>query len=93
MRHNLPTESPLDRGFTSAESLVLFGMASNATHFDEALRSDGLDEQTRHRFDTRHELQAPLELVKHHLSQHPDRYLRYQTYLDPYPAARTSAYD
>jgi uncharacterized protein YbgA (DUF1722 family)/uncharacterized protein YbbK (DUF523 family) len=33
-------------------------------------------------------LQAALELLKHHLSDRPNRYLDYQTYLDPFPTAR-----
>lgn len=32
-------------------------------------------------------LLAPLALLNHHLRRYPDDYLRYQTYLDPHPAA------
>ena len=60
MRLNLPKDSPAERGFTDAQSMVLFNMAA-ATPFDSALAATGLDEDTRVRFDTRQELQAPLK--------------------------------
>jgi hypothetical protein len=60
MRLNLPDDRPADRGFTAAESVALFGIASPTTGFDQGLRGNGLDEQTLYRFDTRHEIQAPM---------------------------------
>lgn len=62
MRLNLPKDQPGQRGFTPAQSVALFGIASNTTPFDVAYAGLGLDEQTRYRIDSRQELDAPLHI-------------------------------
>lgn len=61
MRIRAGKDSPSDRGFTPAQSLLLFGMP-NTTTFDAARAAAGLDDGFVLRGDSRHELQAPLKL-------------------------------
>jgi hypothetical protein len=61
MQANLPRDTPRDRGFTAAESVALFGIA-NGTGFNDALETAGIDDDTKYRFDTRQEIDAPLQL-------------------------------
>jgi hypothetical protein len=61
MRLNLPRDTPRERGFTTAESTALLGLAAS-TSFEQHLRDAGLDDDTRLRGDTRQEIQAPLEV-------------------------------
>ncbi len=78
MRLNLPNDSPADRGFTTAQSLMLFGIASG-TSFQSALKAGGLSESTVLRADTRQELQAPTKIGIFNVT--------------PYVVGRITAYD
>jgi len=58
---NFPEQAPRELGFTAAESVALFGIAS-ATRFDNALNTAGLDDDTVGRVDSRQELAMPLKI-------------------------------
>ncbi len=53
-------DAPIDRGFTTAQSARLFGIAANTTSFDANLAAMGVRDDTVLRLDTRHEVQAPM---------------------------------
>lgn len=53
-------DSPSDRGFTDAQSLALFGIPA-ATDFEDGFDAAGYPLDWVGRFDTRHELNLPLE--------------------------------
>lgn len=61
IRINAGDDAPVDRGFTPAQSAALFGIP-NTTAFDSALRAAGVPLDSRIRFDTRHEIQAPVTI-------------------------------
>ncbi len=61
MRLRLPEVHPGELGFKLADSLMVFGIAPG-TEIDATLAAAGYDEDTRYRFDTRQELQAPLKI-------------------------------
>lgn len=61
MRLDFPRTNAAELGFSPAESIALFGIASG-TNFDTALRGAGLDQETRYRLDSRQEIQAPLKM-------------------------------
>lgn len=78
MRIALPEDRPLDRGFTTAQSVALFGIAPTV-NFDDALHAGSIDEHTRFRGDTRQEIDAPIQLGIFNLT--------------PYVVGRVTAYD
>lgn len=61
MRLRMPEVHPGELGFNLADSLMVFGIAPG-TEIDATLAAAGYDENTRYRFDTRQELQAPLKM-------------------------------
>ena len=79
MRPRVGKDSPADRGFNDAQSLLNFGIANADTEFDEALRASGFPTDHRLRFDSRHELQAPLKLSIFNIT--------------PFVSGRITAYD
>ena len=62
MRIRVGKESPSDRGFSSFQSALNFAIPMATTDFDDALDATGVPSDSLLRFDTRHEVQAPLEL-------------------------------
>lgn len=60
MRLRLGSDKPIDRGFNNAQSMLAFGIP-NTTSFGDAFRDAGLDTDWRTRFDSRHEIQAPMK--------------------------------
>lgn len=60
MRLRFGSDKPKDRGFDNAQSLLLFGIP-NTTSFGDSFRAAGLDADWRTRFDSRHEIQAPMK--------------------------------
>jgi hypothetical protein len=72
-------DAPIDRGFTSAQSLELFGIAANTTSFDANFDAMGVPDDAVMRIDSRHELQAPMQWG--HLN------------VVPYLTGRVTAYD
>ncbi len=72
-------DAPIDRGFTTAQSLALFGIAANTTSFDTSFDAMGVPDDSVLRIDSRHELQAPMHWG--HLN------------VTPYVAGRVTAYD
>lgn len=72
-------DAPIDRGFTTAQSLALFDIAANTTTFDAALDAMGVPDGSVLRLDSRHELQAPMHWG--HIN------------VTPYVAGRVTAYD
>ncbi len=75
-------DSPGDRGFTDAQSRKWFGFGAGETantSFKDALASRGLPVGFVNRFDTRHEIQAPLKSGVFDVL--------------PYASARLTAYD
>lgn len=79
MRPRVGKDSPADRGFNDAQSLLNFGIADADTEFDDALRASGFPTDHRLRFDSRHELQAPLKLSIFNIT--------------PFVSGRLTAYD
>src|SRR5690606_2316655 len=74
-----PSEDrPLDRGFTDFQSTVLFGQPRDVSFYDAAVAA-GLPTDYRLRFDSRHEVQAPLKLAMFDVV--------------PYVTGRVTAYD
>ena len=71
-------DSPKDRGFRPSQSMRAFGIP-NTTDFEDALDAAGIPSQYRNRFDTRHEIQAPLKLDVFNVV--------------PYAVGRVTAYD
>ena len=61
MRIRVGHDSPKDRGFSMADSMATF-MLPNTTKFDDAASAAGLPQSFVGRFDSRHELQAPMNL-------------------------------
>ncbi|MCC6581793.1 MAG: LPS assembly protein LptD [Phycisphaeraceae bacterium] len=61
MRIRPGDDSPSDRGFNNAQSLLLFGVPA-ATRFHDALETAGVPLGYVSRLDSRQELQAPLKL-------------------------------
>lgn len=55
------TDTPADRGFTSLQSQLLFGIPPTQT-FDSTFEAAGVPDDTRVRLDTRQEFQAPFKL-------------------------------
>lgn len=60
MRLRFGSDKPKDRGFDNAQSLDIFGIP-NTTAFGDSFRGMGYDADWRTRFDSRHELQAPMQ--------------------------------
>lgn len=60
MRLRFGSDKPKDRGFNNAQSLLNFGIP-NTTAFGDAFRAAGYDADWRTRFDSRHEIQAPMK--------------------------------
>lgn len=54
-------DSPSDRGFTEAQSQLLFDLPANA-NFDQSLEDANLPDMFVNRLDSRHEVQAPFKL-------------------------------
>jgi len=79
MRPRVGQDSPADRGFNDAQSLLNFGIASADTEFRDALASTGFPTDHRLRFDSRHEIQAPIKLSIFNVT--------------PYASGRITAYD
>lgn len=59
VRARFGSDSPMDRGFTMAQSIALFGIP-NTTAFDTAAAAAGFPTDTVGRFDTRNELAMPM---------------------------------
>ena len=55
------SDSPIDRGFTNAQSLALFGIP-NTTAFDDAANAIAFPTRSVTRFDTRNELALPMRV-------------------------------
>jgi len=55
-------DTPRARGFSASQSMAAFGIADPTTSFEEALLAMGMPDDARLRFDSRHELTAPLSL-------------------------------
>ncbi len=79
MRARVGKDSPADRGFNDAQSLINFGIADADTEFRDALRATGFPTDHRLRFDSRHEIQAPLKLSIFNIT--------------PFASGRITAYD
>ncbi|MCE9589826.1 MAG: LPS assembly protein LptD [Planctomycetes bacterium] len=62
MRIRPGTDSPHDLGFNDRLSMMLFGIPSARTPFDQAAEDAGLPDSYRSRLDSRHEIQAPMKL-------------------------------
>lgn len=75
---SFPEQSPRQLGFDAAEAVALFGISATRG-FDDELDSEGLDEGTVLRADTRQELNLPLKLGPIDMV--------------PYVAGRITAYD
>ncbi len=78
MRIRAGEDAPAARGFTTPDSLTLFGIPAT-TPFDTALGATGVPSQYVLRFDSRHELQVPLRVGSIDVV--------------PYVAGRITAYD
>ncbi len=61
MKIRIGDDNPQDRGFTAAQSAILFGQ-SQSTRFKDALTATGIPTSYVSRLDSRHELQAPLKV-------------------------------
>ena len=61
MRIRVGEDSPKDRGFSTFESMVTFALP-NTIDFDSAAAMAGIPGSYVGRFDTRHEVQAPMKL-------------------------------
>ena len=61
MRVQPGEDTPADRGFTNAQSLLLFGQA-NTVSFENAYNATNAPEGFVMRLDSRHEIQAPMKL-------------------------------
>ena len=61
MRTRPGSDSPQDRGFSTLESLVIFGQP-RAVDFNASAAAAGIPNGHVTRFDTRHEVQAPLKM-------------------------------
>ena len=79
MRIKAGRDSPSDRGFGNASSLLNFGIPISTTSFEDVASATGIPSGYRLRFDTRHEVQAPMELDAFDIV--------------PYAAGRITAYD
>ncbi len=78
VRAQFGDETPADRGFTQRESLELFGFDRN-TSFEDHADSIGFPQDWRNRFDSRQEIDAPLEVGAFNVT--------------PYAVGRFTAYD
>jgi lipopolysaccharide assembly outer membrane protein LptD (OstA) len=79
MRARPGKDSPANRGFNDAQSLAVFGIADADTDFADAFRGAGMTTSHRLRFDSRHEVQAPLKLSIFNVT--------------PFASGRLTAYD
>jgi len=79
MRARPGEDSPDDRGFSDAQSEIVFGIPSAMTDFDDAFRAAGMTTAHRLRFDSRHEIQAPMKLSIFNVT--------------PFASGRVTAYD
>ena len=61
MRIRPGEDMPSDRGFNAARSMLLFGIP-HTLPFDDAAVAAGIEDGYVNRFDTRHELQAPMKV-------------------------------
>jgi len=61
MRIRVGHDSPMDRGFSMAESLATF-VLPNTAKFDDVATATGIPQSYIGRLDSRHELQAPLNM-------------------------------
>lgn len=78
MRIRLGEDTPAERGFRPTHSAVLFGIP-DTTPYDVAGNAAGIPNGTRLRFDSRHEIQAPMSVGP--------------VDLVPYVVGRLTAYD
>jgi hypothetical protein len=79
MRLNLPKDTLAERGFSPAQATALFGAATGAPLDTQLRTAPGISSMTRQRFDTRQELQAPLQYGALHIT--------------PYTVGRFTFYD
>ena len=62
MRVRAGRDAPRDRGFSNIDSLISFGIP-NTLAYDDAVDATGVGGSYVGRFDTRHELQAPMKIA------------------------------
>ncbi len=77
LRIRVGGDKPADRGFRDSQSQELFGIPANRS-FKDAFEAMGVPTDFRGRFDSRHEVQAPLQYESLHLT--------------PYVSGRVTAY-
>ncbi|MEX0775420.1 MAG: LPS assembly protein LptD [Phycisphaeraceae bacterium] len=78
MRINGGDDAPIERGFGTIDSMLRFGIP-NTTRFEDGLYAAGVPQDYRMRFDSRHEINAPLRIATVDVT--------------PYVAGRLTAYD